>query len=128
MYYSDKVLKALQIAFEAHAGQVDKSGYPYIMHPLHLAESFFDEDSVVVALLHDVVEDTSVTLDDLKKAGFDDRVVQALSLLTHRKDLSYAEYVNKIKEDPLARRVKIADLKDALAKAGINVRRRTNDY
>ena len=70
MFYSDKVLKALRIAFAAHAGQFDKAGYPYFLHPYHLAEQMSDEDSVIVALLHDVIEDTSVTVEDLRKEGF----------------------------------------------------------
>lgn len=111
MFYSQKVMEASRIACKAHEGQKDKSGYPYIFHPLHLAEQFYDEDSVVVALLHDVVEDTDVTIDDLRKEGFDEKVLAALCLLTHEDGVPYMEYVEKIKENPLARRVKLADLR-----------------
>ncbi|MBO4472442.1 MAG: bifunctional (p)ppGpp synthetase/guanosine-3',5'-bis(diphosphate) 3'-pyrophosphohydrolase [Clostridia bacterium] len=111
MFYSDKVKKAIKIAYEAHAGQVDNAGYPYFLHPYHLAEQMSDEDSTVVALLHDVVEDTSVTLDDLRREGFGEEILAALALLTHVKGVPYADYVAKIKDNPLARRVKIADLK-----------------
>ena len=111
MYYSDAVKKALNIAYQAHAGQTDKAGYPYIFHPYHLAEQFEDEDSVIVALLHDVVEDTDRTIEDLRKEGFSERVLAALVLLTHQKGVPYLEYVQMISEDPLARRVKIADLR-----------------
>ena len=111
MFYSDAVKRALCIAYEAHSGQTDKAGYPYIFHPYHLAEQFEDEDSVIVALLHDVVEDTDLTIEDLRKQGFSERVLAALSLLTHQKGVPYLEYVQRIGEDPLARRVKIADLR-----------------
>ena len=111
MFYSEKVKKALLIAYEAHAGQFDQAGYPYFLHPYHLAEQMTDEDGVIVALLHDVVEDTDVTLDDLRREGFDETILSALSLLTHVKGIPYAEYVDRIKDDPLARRVKIADLR-----------------
>lgn len=111
MYYSEKVNKALWIAYEAHAGQLDQAGYPYFLHPYHLAEQMSDEDSTVVALLHDVIEDTSVTLDDLRREGFAENVIEALSLLTHVKGVPYLEYVARIRENPLARRVKIADLR-----------------
>ena len=111
MFYSDKVKKAIKIAYEAHAGQTDQAGYPYFLHPYHLAEQMSDEESTVVALLHDVVEDTSVTLDDLRREGFGEEILAALALLTHVKGVPYADYVAKIKDNPLARRVKIADLR-----------------
>ena len=111
MFYSKTVEIAMRIAAKAHEGQTDKSGYTYIHHPLHLAEQFYDENSVVVALLHDVAEDTSVTLDDLTTLGFNPSVLQALDLLTHREGVPYMDYIGKIKENPLARRVKVADLK-----------------
>lgn len=111
MIYSDMVKWALNLAFEAHKEQTDKAGYPYIFHPYHLAEQFFDEDSVVVALLHDVVEDTDWTIERLREEGFHENVLAALELLTHKKDVPYMEYVRAINENPLARRVKIADLR-----------------
>ena len=114
MFYSEMVLKAAKIASEAHVGQYDKAGYPYIMHPYHLAEGFSDEASVIVALLHDVVEDTDWTLEALEKEGFSREVIKALSLLTHAKGVPYLEYVARIAGDPLARRVKIADLRHNL--------------
>ena len=111
MFYSDAVKKAIWIAYQAHYGQTDKAGYPYVFHPYHLAEQFEDEESVIVALLHDVVEDTDQTIEDLRKEGFSEKVLTALSLLTHQKEVPYLEYVQRISEDPLARRVKIADLR-----------------
>lgn len=101
--------KAMNLAYNAHMGQVDKVGVPYIFHPIHLAESMDDEYSCCVALLHDVVEDTDVTIDDLGK-DFPKEVVDAVKLLTHDLSVPYMDYVKLIKENELARRVKIADL------------------
>ena len=110
MIYTDKTKKALKLCYEAHAGQVDKSGLPYVHHPFHLAEQMDDEDSTVVALLHDVVEDTSCTFDDLEAMGFGEAVLGALRLLTHEDSVPYLTYVKEIAKDPLAKKVKLADL------------------
>ena len=113
MFYSDLTLKAAQIAFFAHLGQTDKSNYPYFMHPMTLAVQFNDEESVCVALLHDVIEDhpDKYSFEYLEQQGFPKSIIDALRLLTHDKDVDYIEYVKAIKPNPLARRVKIADLK-----------------
>lgn len=110
MIYTDKTKKAIKLCCEAHAGQTDKSGLPYVHHPLHLAEQMDDEDSTVVALLHDIVEDTSYTLDDLESMGYGDSVIDALRLLTHDDSVPYLDYVRDIAKSPLARKVKLADL------------------
>lgn len=110
MLYTDLTKKALKISFDAHKNQVDKSGMPYVYHPFHLAEQMDDEISTCVALLHDVVEDTAVTLGDLKAAGFPDDVIEALSLMTHGDDVPYMEYIRALKDNPVARKVKLADL------------------
>lgn len=110
MIYSEMTKKALKLCFEAHKNQTDKSGMPYVFHPFHLAESMTDEYTTTVALLHDVVEDTDYTLRDLKEMGFPERVTDALVLLTHDKSVPYMEYVEKIKHNPIARAVKLADL------------------
>ena len=110
MIYTDNTRKAINIAYNAHMEQVDKSGIPYIFHPYHLAESMDTEDECIVALLHDVVEDTNVTFDELEKE-FSNKVIEALKLLTHDKKVPYDEYVLKIKENPIAKKVKLADLK-----------------
>jgi (p)ppGpp synthase/HD superfamily hydrolase len=104
-----KEKQAYEIAYNAHKGQVDKSGKDYINHPLTVASYCKSEDERIVALLHDVVEDTNITLEDLSKI-FDKKIIDALSLLTHSDDEPYMEYVAKIKENKLARNVKIADL------------------
>lgn len=111
MIYTELTKKALKLSFEAHKNQVDKCGMPYVYHPFHLAEQMETEDAVIVALLHDVVEDTDYTIDDIKEIGFSKRVIKALELMTHDKSVPYMDYVAKIKNDPIAKAVKIADLK-----------------
>lgn len=101
--------KAMILAYNAHMGQVDKVGVPYIYHPIHLAEQMNDEYSCCVALLHDVVEDTDITIDELKN-DFPGEVIDAIKLLTHDTEVPYMDYVKLIKENDLARIVKIADL------------------
>ena len=110
MIYTDNTRKAIKLCYEAHAGQVDKSGLPYVHHPLHLAEQMDDEASTVAALLHDVVEDTSYGFDDLERMGFGDEVIAALRLLTHDDSVPYMDYVKAIRTNPIARKVKLADL------------------
>ena len=111
MLYTELTKKAMKIAFEAHKEQVDKSGLPYIFHPFHLAEQMRTEETVCAALLHDGAEDTDVTLEDLRTQGFPERVIGALTLLTHDDAVPYMEYVAQIKENSIARAVKLADLR-----------------
>lgn len=106
---TDKEKIAYEIAYKAHKGQYDKAGVEYINHPLTVASYCKTEDERIVALLHDVVEDTNVTLDDLSKI-FDKEIIDALRLLSHTDDTPYLEYVARIKENNLAKAVKIADL------------------
>lgn len=109
MIYTKKTKKALALCFEAHKDQLDKSGLPYVFHPFHLAEQMTDEVTTIVALLHDVVEDTPYTLADIEME-FGKEVTDALRLLTHDKNVKYSDYVRKIKENPIAKAVKLADL------------------
>ncbi len=111
MIYTDLTKKALKLCFEAHKEQTDKTGMPYVFHPFHLAEQMDDEISTVCALLHDVVEDTDITFDDLSAMGFPQEVTDVLKLLTHEKSVPYMEYVKKISTNPVATKVKIADLR-----------------
>jgi hypothetical protein len=104
--------KALQIAAKAHEGQRDKEGLPYILHPLRVMAAVAGEDAQIAAILHDVIEDTPVTADDLRAAGFSQTVVAAVVRLTHGKDEPYADYVVGCKGDDIARRVKLGDLAD----------------
>lgn len=109
MIYTPMTQKALRLAYQAHQGQVDLAGVPYVFHPFHLAEQMEDEISCTVALLHDVVEDTDVTLEELKKQ-FPSEVTEAVSLLTHTPDRDYESYILALKGNPTARKVKLADL------------------
>lgn len=110
MIYTKLTKLALQLAYQAHQGQTDKSGLPYIHHPLHLAEQMPDEISTIVALLHDVIEDTSMTAEDLQRAGIPTSAVETICHLTHRPEVSYLEYIRALRSDPIAVRVKLADL------------------
>ena len=110
MIYTEKTKVALKLCFEAHKNQTDKSGMPYVFHPFHLAEQMKDEETTIAALLHDVVEDTDYTIADLEQMGFSSNVLEALKLLTHNDDIPYMEYVAKIKNNPIAKAVKLADL------------------
>ena len=101
----------MKLSYMAHHGSYDKGGVPYVFHPFHLAEQMKDEVTTIVALLHDIVEDTDYTLDDLRRMGFGDDVTDALALLTHDPSVPYMDYVEKIKENPIATAVKLADLK-----------------
>ncbi|MDY3992523.1 MAG: GTP pyrophosphokinase [Evtepia sp.] len=111
MLYTHLTKRALKLCFAAHKDQTDKSGLPYVFHPFHLAEQMPDELTTVVALLHDVVEDTPYTLEDLAKLGFPQKVLSTLARLTHDPSVPYLDYVAALKEDPIARQVKLADLR-----------------
>lgn len=111
MIYTDLTRKAMQIAYDAHHGAVDSTGAPYIFHPMHLAEQMDTEYACCAALLHDVVEDTDLTLDDLRAAGFPLPVIVAVGLLTHDPRVDYFDYVRALKPNPIAKAVKLADLK-----------------
>lgn len=110
MIYTHLTNEAMKIAYKAHHGQVDKGGIPYIFHPMHLAEQMDDEYATCVALLHDVVEDTDVTLDDLANI-FPAEVVEAVRVMTHSKGEPYPEYIARVSKNPIAKKVKLADLR-----------------
>lgn len=109
MIYTPLTNKAMRIAYAAHHGQHDYNGIPYIFHPIHLAEAMDDEVSCCAALLHDTVEDTALTLEDLRR-DFPEEVVRVVALLTHDDRIPYFDYVRAIAKDPIARKVKLADL------------------
>lgn len=102
--------KAMIIAYNAHQNQFDKANIPYIYHPIHIAEQMETELECIVALLHDVVEDTDITFNDLEKE-FPQEVIDLLKILTHDKKIDYIEYIKKVKTNPIATKIKIADLK-----------------
>lgn len=101
---------AESIARRAHEGQLDKAGAPYIEHPAHVAATVEGDEAKAVAWLHDVVEDTAYTFSDLEAEGINGTVIDALRLLTHSKGVPYLDYVRTIKQNPLATKVKLADL------------------
>lgn len=111
MTYTEMTKKALRLSFAAHRNQLDKSGMPYVYHPFHLAEQMHTEETVIVALLHDVVEDTACTLQDIANFGFSQTVIDALKCMTHDPSVPYMQYIAKIKENPIAKAVKLADLR-----------------
>ena len=111
MIYTPMTKKALKLCFEAHKEQVDKSGMPYVFHPFHLAEQMQTEETTVVALLHDLVEDTDYTIADLTSMGFGKNITDAIALMTHADGVPYMDYVREIKNNPIAKAVKLADLK-----------------
>ena len=111
--------KAIAIALQAHEGTVDKAGQPYILHPLQLMMQMDSDEARITAVLHDVVEDSDITLADLANSGFSAKVLDALALLTHNKEsVTYADYIAAIKGNPLAKKVKLADLEH-----NMNIRR-----
>lgn len=111
MIYTKLTKKAMVIAFEAHKNQLDKSGIPYIYHPIHLAEQMTDEKTTCAALLHDTVEDTDMTFEELEQEGFDGDIIEALKLLTHDDSVPYMDYIREIKKNVIAKAVKLADLR-----------------
>jgi len=108
--------RAIAIAAEAHAGQKDRAGAPYILHPIRLMIQMDSEDAMITAVLHDVVEDSVWTLDDLRKEGFSNTVLNAVDSLTHRdkEGENYWDYIQRAGSDPIAIKVKLADLVDNL--------------
>ena len=109
MINTELTRKAMILAYNAHLNQFDRAGVPYIYHPIHLAEQMDTEIECVVALLHDVVEDTDVTFEQLEKE-FPSEVIEVLRLLTYDKKIDYMKYIEKIKKNFIARKVKIADI------------------
>jgi (p)ppGpp synthase/HD superfamily hydrolase len=110
--------KAVQIAAQAHQGQRDKAGAPYLLHPLRMMMRMESEAAMMTAVLHDVVEDSAWTLDQLRAEGFSEEVLQAVECLTHRLGESYDEFVARVQTNAIARQVKLADLED-----NMNIRR-----
>lgn len=110
MIYTPLTNKAINLAYKAHEGQFDCNGVPYIFHPFHVAEEMKDEISTCAALLHDVVEDTDVSMEQLREI-FPKEVTDAVELLTRKPDIDYFTYVRRLKGNPVAKAVKFADLR-----------------
>lgn len=119
--------KALEIAVEAHKGQVDKNGQPYILHPLAVAAQLGTLELKIIALLHDTIEDTDVTAEYLLEQGISKNLVEVVELLTKPDDEPYEDYLRRVKENPMAKEVKLADLAhntDPERASGLNDARR----
>ena len=110
LLYTPATKQAMHICFDAHIGQTDKGGMPYALHPIHLAEQMETEDEVCAALLHDILEDTDHTEESLRQLGVSEPVLEALRLLTHEPGVPYLEYVTGTRHNPMARKIKQADL------------------
>lgn len=111
---------ALSIAVAAHRGQRDKAGKPYILHPLRLMHKCATETEMIVAVLHDVLEDTEITADQFEREGFGQDVIQALECLTKVKGESYPDFIKRVSTNPLARRVKLLDLADNMDRSRLS--------
>lgn len=103
---------AISIALKAHKGQLDKGGHPYILHPLAVMNRVESMEEKIVAVLHDVIEDTEVTIGELRTLGFSEEILTAVHLLTRSKEDSYEEFIEKTTTNPIARIVKIADIQE----------------
>ncbi len=116
--------KAIALATNAHAGQKDKAGYPYILHPLRVMLNMDAESEMIVAVLHDIVEDTQITSEELRRQGFSEEVLDAVRVLSKQDKEDYFAYIGKITQNPIARKVKLADLED-----NMNIKRlKDQDY
>ena len=104
--------RAIRIAVNAHAGQKDKAGAPYILHPLRVMMKMASDMEMIAAVLHDVIEDTACTLDKFRREGFPEEIIIALDYLTRREAETYSDFIKRVKENALALRVKLADLED----------------
>ena len=108
--YNEQFQIALELAVEKHKNQTDKAGNPYILHPLHVMENVNSKEGKIIAILHDIIEDTDITEDYLLKIGLSKRIVDAVVALTRSEDIDYQEYIKNLGSNPLAKEVKLADL------------------
>ena len=120
MIYTALTVKAMQIAYQAHHGQTDKIGCPYVFHPFHLAEQMQDEYTTCAALLHDVVEDTDMMIEQLADE-FPEPIIEAIKLLTHQEGIDYFEYIRGLKGNDIAKAVKLADLRTTVIVNAVNL-------
>ena len=103
--------KAIDISYNAHKGQYDKAGKPYACHPIYVASKMKTNKEIIVALLHDVIEDTKLTLEYLIEEGFPHEIIEAIDAITRKSEEDYFEYIDRVKKNPLATKIKIEDLK-----------------
>lgn len=110
MLYTDLTKKAMRLCYRAHDGQMDKGGVPYVFHPFHVAEQMHTEYDICVALMHDVLEDTDCTIEEVRSVGFPDEIIEALLCITRADGVAYEDYIEVVKTNEIATRVKLADL------------------
>ena len=108
--YNEQFQIALELAVEKHKNQTDKAGNPYILHPLHVMENVNSKEGKIVAILHDIIEDTDITENYLLKIGLSKRIVDAVVALTRSEDMDYQEYIKNLSSNPLAKEVNLSDL------------------
>ena len=128
-----KLKHAIEIAVECHSGQNDRAGEPYILHPLRMMMKMNTAEEKITVVLHDVVEDSEMTIRGLRKEGFSEKILKAVDALTKRKGESYKKSIERVKKNPLAVKVKIADFEDnmdirRLKRITKNDRKRLNKY
>ena len=104
--------KAISLAIEAHKGKVDKAGAPYILHPLRVMFQMETKEEMIAAVLHDVLEDTAITSDQLKEMGFSETLLEALDSVTKRAGETYEDFVRRAALHPIGKKIKLADLRD----------------
>lgn len=106
------IWEALQIAYNAHHEQLDKGGNAYFLHPVFVALQMDTEEEKITGILHDVIEDTDITLEDLKRQGFSENVIAAVDAMTRRDGETYMEFIKRLSVNEIARRVKIQDIRN----------------
>ena len=119
---------AITLAVKAHQGQLDKYGRPYILHPLRVMFRLETELEQIVGVLHDVIEDSDITFDDLRRMGYSEEVLTALDGVTRREDETYDEFVTRSLAHPVSRRVKLADLEDNMDLRRLSVQLTEKDF
>lgn len=121
MIYTKYTKRALEVAMQAHKNQTDPAGFPYILHPILVAEKQMEEMATVAALLHDVIEDSDFEFRDLYEFGFPEEAVEAVKALTHKKGEPYTQYIERVKRNPIATAVKLADLEQNMDPARLDM-------
>lgn len=120
--------RAIALAVIAHDGQQDKAGAPYILHPLRVMMGLQREEERMAAVLHDVVEDSQITLEMLRAEGFSERVLRVVDLLTHRAGDDHESYIQRLQQDPVARRIKRLDMEDNMDIRRLNTQPGERDW
>lgn len=121
MTLEQQLKRAIDIAIDTHAGQYDKSNQPYLIHVIRVMNAGQTLQEKIVGALHDVVEDSNISIDDLKDEGFDKQILDAVYAMTHYQSETYSEYIDRVIKNPIAARVKLNDLIDNMDLRRIDV-------